>query len=123
MDRDILEKIESPLNHLVRNAIDHGIEMPEERLAAGKAETAVITLEARHSAGMLNILVSDDGRGIDTEKLRKTVIARGMIGEESARQLREGELLEFLFLPTLRDNFLISKSFHIRTLNLNHLQQ
>lgn len=99
VDRDILEKIESPLNHLIRNALDHGVESPEKRLEAGKPETAVIRLEARHSAGMLSIIVSDDGPGIDVEKLRRIVIDKKMIGEDMAGQLRDAELFEFIFLP------------------------
>ncbi len=68
VDRDILDRIEAPLNHLIRNAIDHGIEFPQQRLEAGKSETALISLEARHNAGMLSIMVRDDGCGIDSEK-------------------------------------------------------
>ncbi len=105
VDRDILDKIEAPLNHLIRNAIDHGMENPEQRLKSGKPEKGVIRLEARHSAGMLNIVVADDGPGIDIEKLRDTVITKKMIVEETARQLRDAELFEFIFLPnfTTRD--------------------
>ncbi len=99
VDRDILDKIESPLNHMIRNAIDHGIESPEERKQAGKPEKATIRLEARHSAGMLNIVVSDDGQGIDLEKLRRRVIDKKMIAEDMAWALSETELLDFLFLP------------------------
>ena len=109
VDRDILDKIESPLNHLIRNAIDHGIEMPQDRIKAGKPEKAIIRLEARHNAGMLSIVVSDDGRGIDIEKLREAVIAKKMIGEEPAHQLREAELLEFLFLPNFSTRDKVSK--------------
>ncbi|MCF6186368.1 MAG: hybrid sensor histidine kinase/response regulator [Desulfobulbaceae bacterium] len=99
VDRDILDKIESPLNHMIRNAVDHGIEYPEERKLAGKPEKATIRVEARHRAGMLNIIVSDDGRGVDLEKLRRRVIDKKMIAEEVARALNETELLDFLFLP------------------------
>ena len=63
VDRDILERLETPLAHLLRNAVDHGCEMPEQRKEAGKAPVGVIKLEARHSAGMLLLTVSDDGRG------------------------------------------------------------
>lgn len=109
VDRDILEKIEAPLNHLIRNAIDHGVDTPDERRAAGKTETAVIRLEARHSAGMLSVVVSDDGRGIDVEKLRSAVIAKKMITEEAARQLRDTELFEFIFLPNFSTRDTVSK--------------
>ncbi|HEJ83357.1 MAG TPA: hybrid sensor histidine kinase/response regulator, partial [Desulfobacteraceae bacterium] len=109
VDRDILEKIEAPLNHLIRNALDHGVEPPEKRIEAGKPEKAVIRLEARHSAGMLNIVVSDDGPGIDIEKLRQAVIDRKMIAEDMAQQLRESELLEFIFLPNFSTRDSVSK--------------
>jgi two-component system, chemotaxis family, sensor histidine kinase and response regulator WspE len=99
VDRDILEKLDAPLGHLLRNAVDHGIESPDERRAAGKSAEGVIRLEARHSAGMLQILVSDDGRGIDLDKLRLIAVKRGLTNAEVADKLTETELLEFLFLP------------------------
>ena len=99
VDRDILEKLEAPLNHLIRNALDHAIEPAEDREAAGKDPTGVIRLEARHSAGMLQITLSDDGRGVDVARLRAKVVERGLATGEMARRLSEAELLEFLFLP------------------------
>jgi two-component system sensor histidine kinase and response regulator WspE len=67
VDRDILEQLETPLAHLLRNAVDHGCELPGERVAAGKGAEGLIVLEARHSAGLLLVTVADDGRGVDTE--------------------------------------------------------
>lgn len=99
VDRDILEQLEAPLTHLVRNAIDHGLELPEERLRAGKPGEGLLRLEARHSAGRLLIEVSEDGRGIEIERVRATVVARGLAAAETAARLGEAELLEFLFLP------------------------
>lgn len=99
VDRDILEKLESPLTHLLRNAVDHGIETPEERVAQGKPPEGRIRLEAAHSAGMLAITVSDDGRGIDLEALRKRIIEKNFVPEEVALKLNDHELLDFLFLP------------------------
>lgn len=99
VDRDILDKLEAPLSHLIRNAVDHGIEDPATRAAAGKPEAGTILLEARHRAGMLHLRLSDDGRGIDIERLRKKAVARGLVAEAVASQLGELELLEFLFLP------------------------
>jgi two-component system sensor histidine kinase and response regulator WspE len=99
VDRDILDRLEAPLNHLVRNAVDHGLEMPEGRRAAGKTEVGTIRLEARHRAGMLQISLSDDGRGIDLDRLRAKVIERGLTTAAMASQLSENELLDFLFLP------------------------
>ena len=78
VDRDILAKIESPLNHMLRNAIDHGMEGPYERIDAGKEALGTIRMEARHRAGMLSIEISDDGRGVDLEKIRQSVIERKM---------------------------------------------
>ncbi|QJW97686.1 hybrid sensor histidine kinase/response regulator [Frigoriglobus tundricola] len=99
VDRDILEKLESPLSHLVRNAVDHGLEMPAARAAAGKAAAGTITLEARHRAGMLLVTVADDGGGIDLNKLRKKIVDRGMNTADVVARFTEAELLEFLFLP------------------------
>lgn len=105
VDRDILEKLEAPLGHLLRNAIDHGIESPAERQAAGKAAEGVVTLEARHSAGLLQISVADDGRGIDLHALRLTVVARKLVNSETSQRLSDAELTAFLFLPgfSMRD--------------------
>ena len=99
VDRDILEKLEAPLSHLIRNALDHGLETPEERERAGKPAEGRITVEARHVAGMLNIIVADDGRGIPLERLRAKVVEKGLAAPELAAGLTKGELLEFLFLP------------------------
>jgi len=99
VDRDILDKLEAPLSHLIRNALDHGIEMPQDREAVGKPPVGTIRLEARHRAGMLHITLTDDGRGIDVERLRAKAVARGLVAKQVAEQLTELELLEFLFLP------------------------
>jgi two-component system sensor histidine kinase and response regulator WspE len=105
VDRDLLERLETPLAHLLRNAVDHGCERPEERVRAGKPAEAVIRLEARHVAGQLQITVSDDGAGIDLERVRREVVARRLAPPGVSAQLSEGELVQFLFLPgfTLKD--------------------
>lgn len=105
VDRDILEILQAPLNHLLRNAIDHGIEFPDERKKAGKPVEGVIRLEARHQAGMLFVAVGDDGQGIDPEYLRKAVVKRNLVSEDVAVGLSNAELYDFLFLPgfTLKD--------------------
>lgn len=105
VDRDILDQLEAPLGHLLRNAVDHGLESPAERTAAGKPAEGVITLSARHSAGLLLVSVADDGAGIDLERVRRAVIARGLATQDTAQRLDDNELLEFLMLPgfTLRD--------------------
>lgn len=99
VDREILEKLEAPLGHLIRNAIDHGIESPEERVALGKPQEGTITLMAEHRAGMLAITVSDDGRGINLDHIRKKIVEQKLISPEMANSLSEAELLDFLFLP------------------------
>jgi two-component system sensor histidine kinase and response regulator WspE len=105
VDRDVLEKLEAPLTHLLRNAVDHGIETPEQRLLKGKPEEGLIRLRASHQAGLLVLELSDDGNGVDLEKVRRSIIERQLSPAETAAQLSEEELLTFLFLPgfSLRD--------------------
>jgi two-component system sensor histidine kinase and response regulator WspE len=105
VDRDILDLLDAPLGHLLRNAVDHGIEEPALRRALGKPDTGTITLEARHSAGSLFISVSDDGAGVDLDALRRAVVRKNLANEDTAARLTEAELLEFLFLPgfSMRD--------------------
>jgi two-component system sensor histidine kinase and response regulator WspE len=109
VDLDILDKIEAPLNHMIRNAIDHGIEPPDDRVVKGKPKKGTIQLEARHSAGMLSIIVRDDGRGVDLEKLRQTIVEKKLCGHDIAADLSENELLEFLFLPNFSTKKSVSK--------------
>ena len=99
VDRDILARLEAPLNHIIRNAVDHGIEMPEERRANGKPEQARIVVEARHHAGQLLVRVTDDGKGIEADSIRRKVVERGMQTADLAARLSERELFDFLFLP------------------------
>jgi two-component system, chemotaxis family, sensor histidine kinase and response regulator WspE len=99
VDRDILKKLEAPLTHILRNAVDHGIETPEERTAAGKPSEGTIRLEAIHRGGMLAISVIDDGKGISMDYLRQKIINKNMASSEMVAQMSDGELLEFLFLP------------------------
>ena len=99
VDRDILDRLEAPLNHLIRNAVDHGLEMPEDRRAAGKPATGTVRLEAHHRAGMLQIVLSDDGRGINLDRLRSKIVERELTTAAIAARLSETELLDFLFLP------------------------
>lgn len=99
VDRDILDKLEAPLSHLLRNAVDHGIESPEERERQGKPIEGTIRLEALHRAGMLAINISDDGGGLDIETIRKKVVEKNLVKETVAARLNQAELLEFLFLP------------------------
>lgn len=99
VDRDILKKLEAPLTHILRNAADHGIERPEERIAAGKPAEGTIRLEAFHRGGMLAITIADDGRGINPEWLRQKVINKKLATPEMVAQMKDAELLEFIFLP------------------------
>lgn len=99
VDRDILEKLEAPLAHLIRNAVDHGLEMPDLRRAAEKPIVGTITVEARHRAGMLLVTVADDGTGVDLNRLRTKIVERGLNSAEMTAKLTDAELLEFLFLP------------------------
>ncbi|MBX9410053.1 hybrid sensor histidine kinase/response regulator [Pseudomonas baetica] len=105
VDRDVLEKLEAPLTHLLRNAVDHGIETPEQRLLQGKPAEGLIRLRASHQAGLLVLELSDDGNGVDLEKVRRSIVERQLSPAETAAQLSEEELLTFLFLPgfSLRD--------------------
>lgn len=105
VDRDVLEKLEAPLTHLLRNAVDHGIELPERRLLAGKPGEGTVRLRASHQAGLLILELADDGAGIDLERLRRSIVERALSPAETVAQMSEAELLTFLFLPgfSLRD--------------------
>jgi two-component system sensor histidine kinase and response regulator WspE len=99
VDRDILNKLEAPLIHILRNAVDHGIELPEERISSGKSPEGTIRLEAFHRGGMLAIIISDDGKGINREQLRQKLLNQNLVTADMAAQLSDTELIEFLFLP------------------------
>lgn len=101
MDRSMLEEINDPLIHLVRNSVDHGIESPEKRRAAGKSERGRITLTARHEQGRIILTVEDDGRGIDTQKLRQSAVQKGLISAEDAAALTEEQAIDLMFLAGL----------------------
>ncbi|KHK60368.1 chemotaxis protein [Burkholderia sp. A9] len=105
VDRDILDLLDAPLGHLLRNAIDHGVESPDARRARGKSAEASVTLEARHSAGSLLVSVIDDGPGVDMDALRAAVVRQRLTDDETAARLSDPELLEFLLLPgfSMRD--------------------
>jgi two-component system, chemotaxis family, sensor histidine kinase and response regulator WspE len=99
VDRDILERLKAPLGHLLRNAIDHGIETPNDRKSQGKPEEATVQLQACHSAGMLLITVADDGCGVDLAAVQRAIVHKKLTTLETAKKMTEAELLEFLFLP------------------------
>jgi len=99
VDRDILEKLDAPITHLLTNAIAHGIELPEARRSAGKPAEGQVRIEAVHRSGMLVITVEDDGAGIDYARLREKIVQKGMTPADVVAKLSEAELIEFLFLP------------------------
>lgn len=97
LDRTILEAIKDPLTHLIRNAVDHGVEPPEDRVARGKPVQGRITLRAFHEGGQVNIEIADDGRGIDVAKLRAKAVRLGHVTAEQAARLSERESLNLIF--------------------------
>jgi two-component system, chemotaxis family, sensor kinase CheA len=99
LDKTIIEAIKDPLTHIVRNAVDHGIEAPAVRAARGKAREGVIHLRAFHEGGQINIEISDDGAGIDPERVRRKAIERAVISSEQAARLADHEAIKLIFLP------------------------
>ncbi|MEG5160653.1 hybrid sensor histidine kinase/response regulator [Microcoleus sp. AT3-A2] len=99
IDESLLDALRDPLIHLVRNAFDHGIEMPEVRQASGKPASGQIEIEARHQGGQTIITVADDGKGIDPEIIRRKVVTKGLATEEQAQEFSIAELYDFLFWP------------------------
>jgi two-component system chemotaxis sensor kinase CheA len=99
LDRSLLEAIKDPLTHIVRNSVDHGIEMPEERVARGKRPEGRLVLRACHEGGQVLVEISDDGAGIDTARVKSKAIERGVITAQQATRMSEGELLNLVFLP------------------------
>ena len=99
LDRTIIEAIKDPLTHAVRNAVDHGVESPEKRKAAGKSETGTLLLRAFHEGGQVNIEVSDDGGGLDVERIRSRAVERGLVTSERASRMSEREVVHFIFHP------------------------
>jgi two-component system chemotaxis sensor kinase CheA len=99
LDKTILESVKDPLTHLVRNAVDHGIETPAARLAAGKPAEGTLTLRAFHEGGQVNIEICDDGAGIDPARLRERAITRGLLTAEKAARLSDREALNLVFTP------------------------
>ena len=97
LDKGVIERIGDPLTHLIRNAIDHGIEPPDERLAAGKPETGTVRLVASHESGNVVIEITDDGRGLDAERIRRKAIDSGLI--DAAKELSPEECQQLVFQP------------------------
>jgi two-component system chemotaxis sensor kinase CheA len=99
LDRTIIEAIKDPLTHIVRNAIDHGIERPDVRRTSGKAEEGTITLRAFHEGGQVNIEIADDGRGINVTKIKQKGIEKGLLTADAASRMTDREAYNLIFLP------------------------
>jgi len=101
LDRSVIQEIGDPLIHLLRNAVDHGVEIPGDRLAAGKPEAGQVKLSAYHEENHIVIAVEDDGRGIDVEKVKAAAVAKGVISQEEADELTEAESIGLIFASGL----------------------
>ena len=99
LDKTIIEAIKDPLTHLVRNSVDHGIELPEQRVKLGKDRAGRLILRAFHEGGQVNIEISDDGAGLNVERIRKKAVERGLITAEQAARMPEREIFSLIFLP------------------------
>jgi two-component system, chemotaxis family, sensor kinase CheA len=99
LDRQVLELIKDPLTHMVRNSADHGLETPAERRKANKPEKGTIRLAAYHEGGHIIIEISDDGRGLNTAKIKQKAIASGLVSEAAAEKLTEAQIHKFIFAP------------------------
>ncbi|MGQ2989609.1 MAG: chemotaxis protein CheA [Brevundimonas sp.] len=97
VDKTVIERLADPITHMIRNAIDHGLERPEDRLAAGKAAEGVVRLSAQHRSGRIVIEVSDDGRGIDRPRVRSLAVARGILAEDAG--LADEDIDNLIFAP------------------------
>lgn len=99
LDRTINEAIKDPLTHIVRNTVDHGIELPEDRVAAGKEEEGLLLLRANHEGGQVNIEITDDGGGISADKMRERAVEKGLLTAEVAGRLSDSEAIQLIFQP------------------------
>jgi two-component system, chemotaxis family, sensor kinase CheA len=99
LDRQVLDLIKDPLTHMVRNSADHGLESPEQRRAAGKPEHGHIRLSAYHEGGYIIIQIADDGRGLDTARIKAKAIAHGLVSETEVEKLTEAQIHKFIFAP------------------------
>src|SRR5262245_32390737 len=99
LDRQVLDLIKDPLTHMVRNSADHGLETPEERRAAGKPEKGTVRLSAYHEGGHIIIEIADDGRGLNTDKIKAKAIANGLASEADIEKMSEAQIHKFIFAP------------------------
>jgi two-component system chemotaxis sensor kinase CheA len=101
LDKSLIEALSDPLTHMVRNAVDHGVEMPEVRIRAGKKAQGTVTIDARHEAGQVVVEIADDGHGIDPERIAQAALAKGLITPEKLQAMSEHEKIALIFLPGL----------------------
>ena len=101
LDRSIIEEIGDPLIHLLRNAVDHGLEAPEDRTAIGKENIGKVLLKASHEENHIIITVTDDGKGMDPEKIKATAIKKNLITEEQSKRLSEKDIINLIFASGL----------------------
>ncbi len=99
LDKSIIEELKDPLVHMIRNAVDHGIETPEERKSSGKPEQGIIVVDAERDGNYILITIEDDGRGIDVEKTKKKAIEKGLISEIEATEMSKNDALDLIFVP------------------------
>jgi len=99
LDRQVLDLIKDPLTHMVRNSADHGLETSEQRRAIGKPEHGLIRLSAYHEGGYIIIRIADDGRGLNTERIKSKAIAQGLVSETDVEKLTEAQIHKFIFAP------------------------
>ncbi|WP_224983873.1 chemotaxis protein CheA [Geomonas agri] len=99
LDRSVVDEIGDPLIHLIRNALDHGLETPEQRLAAGKDRTGTVVLSAAHEGNQIVISIKDNGRGIDPDKIAKKALDKGLVTDEQVAAMGTREILDLIFLP------------------------
>ncbi|MBA3468177.1 MAG: hybrid sensor histidine kinase/response regulator [Herpetosiphonaceae bacterium] len=107
-DRKVIEMLADPVLHLVRNALDHGIELPAERVAAGKPAEATLRISARSLGGVIELIIADDGRGIDPAVIRQTAVRRGLIEPDMASRLRDEEALDLIWQPGFTTSAMIT---------------
>ena len=101
MDKSLIEGLSDPLTHMVRNAADHGIELPEERIRRGKRPSGTIRLEARHEAGQVVVEIADDGKGLDPQKIASSALKKGLITREKLDGMSDKDKMALVFLPGL----------------------
>jgi two-component system chemotaxis sensor kinase CheA len=108
LDRSLIESLSDPLTHMMRNAVDHGVELPEDRVKAGKNRQALVSIDARHEAGQVVVEIVDDGRGIDPERIAKVALTKGLITAEKLEGMSAKDKTALIFLPGLSTNTQVS---------------